>query len=136
MSLWIPAELRRLVYARAGGRCEYRLRNESDSVLPHQPDHIISRRHQGETTAENLALACSVCNLLKGPEVAAIDPQTGQAARFFHPRIDRWAGHFRLEAGRIIGLTPEGRVTAEILQFNRDDLVEMRLTLIAKGRYP
>ena len=39
-------------------------------------------------------------------------------------------------AGRIIGLTPEGRVTVELLQFNRDDLVELRLMLIAKGRYP
>jgi hypothetical protein len=136
MSVWIPAAVRRLVHARAGGKCEYCLRHELDSALPHQPDHITSRRHGGETTAENLALACSVCNLLKGPEVAAIDTLTGQAARFFHPRLDRWADHFRLEAGRIIGLTPEGRVTVELLQFNRDDLVELRLMLIVKGRYP
>jgi hypothetical protein len=136
MSEWIPVELRRLIRTRAGGKCEYCLRHESDAVLPHQPDHITSRRHGGDTTAENLALACAVCNLLKGPEVAAIDPLTGQAARFFHPRLDRWIDHFRLEAGRIVGLTPEGRVTADLMQFNRDDLVELRLMLIAKGRYP
>jgi hypothetical protein len=136
MSVWIPAALRRLVHARAGGKCEYCLRHESDSALPHQPDHISSRRHGGQTDAENLALACAVCNLLKGPEIASIDPLTGSAARFFHPRLDRWADHFRLESGRIVGLTPEGRVTAELLQFNRDDLVELRRTLIAKGRYP
>lgn len=136
MSLWIPAHLRRLVYNRARGKYEYCLRHESDSVLPHQPDHITSRRHNGQTTADNLALACSVCNLLKGPEVAAIDPLTGLAARFFHPRIDRWSDHFQLVGGQIIGLTAEGRVTAELLQFNREDLVELRLTLIANGRYP
>lgn len=136
MSEWIPAALRRLVLARAGGKCEYCLRHESDSVLPHQPDHITSRRHQGETTAENLALACSICNLLKGPEVAGIDPLTGQAARIFNPRVDVWIEHFELAAGRIMGLTPEGRVTVELPQFNREDLVELRVMLIAKGRYP
>jgi len=136
MSTRIPAALRRLVRERAAGRCEYCLRHEIDSTLPHQPDHIQSRRHGGETTAENLALACWVCNLLKGPEVASIDPLTGSAARFFHPRRDRWTDHFRLEGGRILGLTPEGRVTTDLLQFNREDLVELRRMLIAKGRYP
>ena len=116
MSLWIPAELRRVVFARASGKCEYCLRHESDSVLPHQPDHITSRRHGGETTEENLALACWVCNLLKGPEVASIDPLTGAAAKLYHPRLDRWSDHFRLKRGRIGGLTPEGRVTADLLQ--------------------
>lgn len=113
MSVWIPAELRRIVIARAGGKCEYCLRHESGSALPHQPDHIASRRHGGETMAENLALACWVCNLLKGPEVAGIDLLTGMAAKLFHPRLDRWSVHFRLDRGRIIGLTPEGRTTAE-----------------------
>jgi hypothetical protein len=136
MSTWIPAELRRVVYTRAGGKCEYCLRHDSDSALPHQPDHITSRRHGGETTAENLALACFVCNLLKGPEVASLDPHTGAAAKLYHPRVDRWSDHFRLAGGRILGLTPEGRATAELLQFNREDLIEMRLVLIAKGRYP
>jgi hypothetical protein len=136
MSQWISVELRRLVHARAAGRCEYCLRHESDSTLPHQPDHILSRRHHGETTAENLALACAVCNLLKGPEVAGLDPVTGEAARLFHPRLDSWTEHFQLVNGQIVGLTLEGRVTVELLQFNRDDLVELRLTLIAKRRYP
>ena len=77
-----------------------------------------------------------VCNLLKGPETAAIDPSTGRAARLFDPRRDFWAGHFRLRDGRIEGRTTEGRVTELLLQFNRDDLVELRNTLVASGRYP
>jgi len=136
MSGWIPNELRALVRERAGRRCEYCLRHEDDTAIPHQADHIQSLKHGGQTTAENLAWSCAVCNLLKGPETAAIDSLTATAARFFNPRRDRWDDHFRLDHGRILGLTPEGRVTAELLQLNRADLVELRLTLIAKGRYP
>lgn len=135
MSRRAPAALRRLVRERAGGRCEYCLRHEDDSAIPHQPDHIASRKHDGQTTADNLAWACAVCNLLKGPETAAIDPVSRTATRFFHPRLDRWEEHFRVKDGRILGTTPVGRVTEQLLQFNREDLVELRRTLIAKGRY-
>jgi hypothetical protein len=136
MSRNVPALLRRLIRDRAGGKCEYCLRHEDDSAVPHQPDHIVSRKHGGRTDADNLAWACAVCNLLKGPETAAIDPSTGRAARLFDPRRDFWADHFRLRDGRIEGTTPEGRVTELLLQFNRDDLVELRNTLVASGRYP
>ena len=36
----------------------------------------------------------------------------------FNPRLQQWSDHFRLEEGIIMPLTPEGRVTAKILQFN------------------
>jgi hypothetical protein len=136
MSARLPLRLRRLVRERAGQRCEYCLRHEDDSALPHQPDHITSRKHRGKATAENLAWSCAVCNLLKGPEVAAIDSQTDLATRLFNPRTDRWNDHFELRSGRILGLTAIGRVTADVLQFNRDDLVKLRLALIAAARYP
>ncbi|HMC10107.1 MAG TPA: HNH endonuclease signature motif containing protein, partial [Pirellulaceae bacterium] len=100
MTRRIPTRLRRLVRERAGGRCEYCLRHEDDSAVPHQPDHIISRKHGGATSDDNLAWACAVCNLLKGPETAAIDPLSGQAIRFFHPRVDHWMDHFRIDGGR------------------------------------
>jgi hypothetical protein len=136
MSSRIPVKLRRLICERAGQKCEYCLCHEEDSVIPHQPDHIRSRKHGGAAHADNLAWACAVCNLLKGPEIAATDPLTGAATRFFNPRLDVWDDHFRLDDGRIIGLAPEGRATEELLQFNRQDLVQLRLVLIAKGRYP
>jgi hypothetical protein len=136
MSATIPIRLRRLIRERARQRCEYCLRHEDDSALPHQPDHITSRKHRGLTNAENLAWSCAVCNLLKGPEVAAIDPLTTLPARFFNPRIDLWTDHFELRQGHIVGLSPEGRVTEQLLQFNRDDLVELRMALILRGRYP
>jgi hypothetical protein len=88
------------------------------------------------TTLENLAWACSICNLLKGPETAAIDVSTGNAAKFFNPRTQIWHEHFALLAGHIVGLTPEGRVTEQLLQFNRADLIKLRCRLIALSRYP
>jgi hypothetical protein len=41
-----------------------------------------------------------------------------------------------LEGGRIIPLTPIGRVTAFLLKFNLSQRVEVRATLARTGRYP
>ena len=111
---------------------DYRKRK---SVQAHQIDHIRSRKHGGTTTPENLAWACFFCNLNKGPETAAIDEQSGQAARLFNPRIDAWPDHFRVENWLIVGLTPIGRVTIAVLEINQEKLVFVRRSLIAKGRY-
>ena len=54
--------------------------HEDDGIVPHQPDHIVAVQHGGETVSENLALACCDCNLLKGPNLASVDPVTGQPA--------------------------------------------------------
>jgi hypothetical protein len=65
-----------------------------------------------------------------------MDPTNNLAARLFHPRTDSWQEHFTIVRGRIEGITAEGRATARVLQFNRRELVELRLLLIAEGRYP
>lgn len=90
MSQRISNAVREFVRQRAQRRCEYCLRHEDDAAVRHQSDHIKSRKHGGENFPENLAWSCAVCNLLKGPETAAIDPLSGIAARFFNPRLDRW----------------------------------------------
>jgi len=58
----IAAALRLAVWERAGGRCEYCLISEEDSLTPHEPDHTIAVQHRGSTSLENLALACYDCN--------------------------------------------------------------------------
>lgn len=63
---YIPADLRRLVYERAKGHCEYCLIPETVVLVAHQIDHIISEKHGGLTNAGNLALSCAVCNKHKG----------------------------------------------------------------------
>jgi 5-methylcytosine-specific restriction endonuclease McrA len=54
--------LRAEVSRRAGCRCEYCLIHEDDAGFSHQLDHIISRKHGGTSAADNLALACVLCN--------------------------------------------------------------------------
>ena len=76
---YIPADLRRLVIERAGGRCEYCLMHVADRLLPFEIDHVIAEKHGGETDADNLCLACYRCNGFKGSDIASADPQTGKA---------------------------------------------------------
>ena len=128
--------LRAEVRARARHRCEYCLLHEDDVWEPHQPDHIVARKHRGLTESANLAWTCSVYNRHKGSDVASIDEATGNIVRLFHPRRDIWTRHFRLVGGRIVPRTSVGRVTEFLLQFNRQDRVQVREILHGKGLYP
>lgn len=132
---WIPSALRVIVRERAAGRCEYCLVHEADVLAPHEPDHIVAEQHGGETVAENLAFACYHCNRLKGPNLASIDPESGQRIFLFNPRQDKWSTHFKLDGPRIIPLTPSGRATAALLKFNFPERVESRRRLLRAGRY-
>ncbi|MEZ5429218.1 MAG: HNH endonuclease signature motif containing protein [Pyrinomonadaceae bacterium] len=68
MSSKTPAKIRRAVQKRARDVCEYCLLPDIGALFDHQIDHIISRKHGGETKLENLALACWRCNLYKGTD--------------------------------------------------------------------
>src|SRR5271165_4288477 len=37
---------------------------------------------------DNLALACYHCNAHKGPNLSALDPESGALVRLFNPRLD------------------------------------------------
>jgi len=54
----MDASLERLVWARAGDRCEYCLIPQSADELSHHIDHLVTQQHGGETVALNLALLC------------------------------------------------------------------------------
>ncbi len=136
MSTRISAILRRQVYVRAQGKCEYCLLPQTAVVHPHEPDHIVPTQHGGETTSENLALSCMRCNRHKGPNIGSYDPQNGQLVPFFNPRTQHWSEHFRLEGGQIVPLTSEGRVTVKILQLNDKRRVAEREAFIEIGLYP
>ena len=103
--------------------------------LPFQIDHIIAEKHGGKTVENNLALACPHCNRFKGPNIAGIDPASREAIRLFHPRQDIWSEHFRLEGALIIGRTPIGRATVQVLAMNADDLLLVRAELLQEGGY-
>jgi hypothetical protein len=131
---YIPADLRRLVRARAGDCCEYCLVPEWMTFAAHWIDHIVAEKHGGRTQADNLANCCVLCNQRKGSDLSSIDPETGELAELFHPRRHCWTDHFRLLAdGRVEPLTPAGRVTVRLLQLNHSDRVAERANLLAGG---
>lgn len=133
MSTYIAPDLRKLVYERADARCEYCLLPEVAVFAPHELDHIIARKHGGQSTAANLALSCSLCNRYKGSDLTSIDPKTGEIAPLFHPRQQNWSNHFRLEKAHIVPLTATGRVTVRLLQLNKSDRVAERELLVKAG---
>lgn len=132
----IPEPLRRYVVERAKRRCEYCGLHEDDAYFSHEIDHIYAEKHGGETTEDNLCLACVDCNRYKGSDLSSLDPTTGAIEVLFHPRRDRWHAHFRLlPTGVIEPLTAQGRVTVRLLRCNRVDLVAERARLMHLGRY-
>ena len=135
MSSPISDEWRLIARTRSDRLCEYCLIHEDDCLFTLQIDHIISVKHGGADTLENLAMACIFCNRQKGSDVGTILAD-GKFARFFNPRIDSWAEHFRLAGGAIEPITAIGEGTLRILQFNNPERLAEREELIAQGRYP
>ena len=125
------------VRERAGGCCEYCRLAQSGSFARFHVDHIIALKHGGTDAGDNLCLACPACNAYKGENVAALDPQTGNPTRLYHPRQQTWDDHFELQTdATITGLTPEGRTTAAVLRYNDEERVKQRSDEIAAGDYP
>jgi hypothetical protein len=63
-------ELRSIVLQRASSICEYCLFPAHYAELDFEIDHIIARKHRGETVTDNLALSCIYCNSgLKGTQL-------------------------------------------------------------------
>lgn len=122
-----------LVRQRAGNRCEYCHLPQEFSGLRFHVEHIVARKHRGSDDTENLALACPECNCHKGTNLSGVDPDAGKVTELFHPRRDRWADHFRIIEGSIVGRTPTGRTTAWLLEMNAGERLRMRQRLFRLG---
>ena len=131
----VPERIRRQVQHRAQGSCEYRLIHEADMYYPHEADHVIAEKHGGATSLENLAWACFYCNRFKGSDLASVDPASQKVVLLFNPRKQSWKRHFRLNGGRIEGMTASGRATVALLHLNDAERVAYRLGLIDIGHY-
>lgn len=131
--------MRRLVFSRAGGRCEYCRSPESLSASPFVVEHITPLALGGRTTMENLACACHGCNLLKADHESGWDAVTNREVPLFNPRTLRWSGHFHWSSNgqEIIPLTTTGRATVQRLLLNRPGLRNLRrLMRLADKSFP
>jgi hypothetical protein len=123
----IDRALRGLVRRRAQERCEYcRLPQVAARFAQFHIEHIVPRQHGGTDDPENLALACFQCNVRKGPNLSGIDPDTGQVVTLFNPRRQSWDEHFAQRGDSIVGLSPTGRATVNLLQMNTSARREIR----------
>ncbi len=131
----MDAGLRSRIRDRAGNRCEYcRLSQDDSPVVRFWIEHIVAKQHGGDDSPENLAWTCPRCNRFKGPNLTAIDPQTGKVVPLFHPRRQAWQEHFTLDGVRIVGLTQSGRATVRLLRMNTSERLEIRSLLRSQGR--
>jgi hypothetical protein len=102
-------------------------------------EHIIPLSKGGSSDEFNLWLACPLCNRYKGDKTIAIDPETGQTAPLFHPRIQVWVEHFcwSKDGLQIIGQTPTGRATVAALRLSDDpDALQVRGYWVLAGWHP
>ncbi len=119
----------------SGDRCDYcRMPRHSDP-LPFQTDYVIARQHGGDTVLENLAWCCLHCNKYKGPNIAGIDPHSGDVVRLFHPRKQNWNRHFQWNGATLLGLTKVARATIRVLAINDPDFMAFRAELMEEGVY-
>jgi len=136
MSEGIGAALRRKVRERADGVGEYCFMPDGEPTFPHEPDHIIAKKHGGRTLLANLAYACFECNRAKGSDIASYDKLTGELTPLYNPRQQNWSDHFHFKRAVIEPLTAVGRVTVALLKLNVPARVEIRDNLMAAGAYP
>lgn len=123
---------------RAGFFCEYCHTPEDFSPDVFNVEHILSLFEGGSNDDENLALACGGCNNNKHIHSEWVDPLTGLSTPIFHPRKDNWSDHFSWsnDFTLLIGTTPVGRATIDLLQMNRQRLVNLRKALLSYRAHP
>jgi len=85
---------------------------------------------------ENTCLACAHCNGAKSSNAAGYDPETDELVPLFNPRRDAWDEHFAWDGAWLLGKTPVGRATIEVLNINDAICVDQREFLIEAGLFP
>lgn len=135
---YVPINIRRLIIEISKGYCEYCLMPSDYSPASFTIDHIIPEILDGQTVFENLAYACGSCNRNKYVKVLAFDNITKQDVRLYHPRQDNWHDHFQWNEDEtiMIGTTPVGRATIDLLKINRHNNINQRALLRLVGIHP
>ncbi|MBK1990667.1 HNH endonuclease [Sphaerospermopsis aphanizomenoides BCCUSP55] len=138
MSVYISVELQKKIRHRFADCCAYCRTAESLTVTTFEVEHIIPRSAGGETVFENLCLACPSCNRYKATRQTAVDPNTQEEVKLFHPQQQTWIEHFSWneDATEIVGLTAVGRSTIHALKMNRPQLTRVRKMWVKLGEHP
>jgi len=133
----ISATLRQQVIERANHQCEY-CQTQQVIVISMEIDHIIPESAGGETTLDNLCLACIGCNGFKLHYQFGIDPDTQTQVQLFNPRLQNWHEHFQWDntGTQLIGLTSTGKATIQRLKINREIVIQARKRWVEAGWHP
>ncbi|KOR38129.1 MULTISPECIES: HNH endonuclease [Planktothricoides] len=134
----VTVQQKQAVIERAKGCCEYCRSQARFATQGFSVEHIQPTSKEGQSTLDNLALACQGCNNHKYNKTEALDPVTGKIFPLFNPREQRWLDHFAWNEDYtlILGLTATGRSTVESLRLNREGLVNLRRILYKMGEHP
>ncbi len=138
MSVYVSVDLKRKIRERFKNRCAYCQTAEFLTATTFEFEHIQPLAAGGETTFENLCLACPSCNRHKSDRQFVQDSQTGMKVPLFHPQRQVWIEHFDWSehGAEIKGLTATGQVTCDLLQMNRPAIVRARSLWIKLGEHP
>ena len=138
MSVYISVELHKKIRNHFANCCAYCRTAEALTVSTFEFEHIIPLSAGGRTVFENLCLACSSCNRYKATRQTAIDPNTQEEVKLFHPQQQLWIDHFAWseDATEIVGLTSVGRSTISALKMNRPQLTRVRKMWVKMAEHP
>ena len=134
----ISSELREQIEKRDKKCCQYCLTTEDNCGLRMHIDHIVPVSVGGNTTPENLCLACFSCNVYKSAKQTWKDPKSQKIVPLFHPLHQNWNEHFGWDESKtkIIGLSSCGRATIEALKMNNPTVVNARKRWVSAGWHP
>jgi HNH endonuclease len=136
--IYISVAIQQAIFELSGGYCEYcRLPSNFSTDFFHF-EHIIPLVLNGQTELENLARSCGICNSNKRDKIEHFDPLTQQKSRLFHPRKDIWTEHFQWSADdlHVVGTSPIGRATVDLLKLNRINAFNLRKLLKMVDLHP
>ena len=105
-------------------------------LYPFHIEHIVSKKHHGDDDPSNLAWPCHECNFGKSSNLSGRDFITGRVVVLFNPPRQSWQRHFIWDGARLVGLTPCGRATIDVLNINEPDRIDLREILVIAGLFP
>lgn len=129
---------KQFIEERAEHSCEYCKFPVTYSHDTFHIEHVIPFYLTQNNELDNLAFAFDGCNSNKWGRTEWLDIITNSKVPLFNPRQNLWQEHFEWHDTFtiIIGKTPIGRATIDLLKMNRQGLVNIRKALYTYGVLP